>query len=408
MILTIAWRYIRGKKSTQAIQVISWVSILAMAIGAAALIIVLSVFNGFEGFVKDLYSNFYPSIRITPVHGKSLPVDTTFLNALQKIKGVQAISGSLEERVLFTNNETQVIATLKGIDTNYNKVTSIKEHVRYGNMDFSNTTGVVPAVLGIGVSNKLGASEESRFPVTCYAFRNGKGSLLDMATSYQSMLMQVTGVYVLQEEIDSRYVLAPLDAVQELSGKPGQFSSIELKLNGDADDQDAKAAILNIPGAVRFTVETRYEQNKTFYFILKTERWAVYAILTLMLLIASFNIVGCLSMIVMEKDKDIAILKTMGMTGRQVQGIFLNTGMLLSVIGAGIGCLLAGILCFLQQQFGFVKLGGSGSFLLEAYPVAMRLSDFLLVFATVILIAGLASLYPSARAALRSIELRVR
>lgn len=408
MTIQIAWRYFKGKKSTQAIQLISWVSIVAMAVGTAALLIVLSVFNGFEGFIKSLYSDFYPMIKITAERGKHFEPDSTLIFQLSNMNGVKEVSQTLEGKVLLTNDVRQTIVTMKGIDRAYEQVTGMSGKVRYGVMDFTKSADVPPIVLGIGVANKLGASEETHLPISAYTFTHGSTNLLNPSSGYQSMLFQVSGVYVLQEEIDNQYVFAPLNMVGELLGKQGKLSSIELSLNKEADAGRIKEKLGTLLTAKSLKAETRYEQNKTFYFILRNERWAVFAILTLMLIIASFNIVGCMSMLVIDKEKDIAILQAMGMTKSRLSMVFVQTGILLSVVGGLIGMVLAIIICLAQQQFGFVKLGGEGSFLIDAYPVKLQWTDFLLVFTTVVIIAFLASLWPSVKATQRPISLRSR
>lgn len=409
MTLLFAWRYFKGKKSTQAVQIISWVSILAMAVGTAALIIVLSVFNGFESFIKNLYSDFYPKIKITAIEGKTFIPNDRLLVRLKNIQGLQSISTSLEDNVLFSYEENQVIATLKGIDTAYNHVTNMNKNVRYGKMDFTSVEDIAPIVLGIGISNRLGASDESPLPINCYSFKKGTStSFLDMAQAYNSSYFSVTGVYYLQEEIDNKYAFAPLHIVQELTQNVDKISSIEISFSKDAKQASLEKEVKQLSAQYHLKAETRYEQNKTLYFILESERWAVYAILTLMLIIASFNIIGSLSMLVIEKQKDISILKAMGMQHGHIRNIFMATGILLSTIGAGIGCILATSVCILQQQFGFIKLGGSGSFLIDAYPVKMKWEDFLLVMLTVIVIAAIASIIPSIKASKKPIELRVK
>jgi len=408
MIIRFAWRYFKGKKSTQAIQIISWVSVGAMAIGTAALIIVLSVFNGFEGFIKDLYSDFYPQLNIQPVSGKTFKPSYNLIVNISKLPGVRMISRTLEEKVLFTNGERQVIATIKGVDSNYEKVTGISKSVRYGHMNFSEASNIPPLVLGLGVANRLGASEETHLPVNCYAFKKTPMNAMDMTSAYSSMLFQVTGVYVLQEEIDNQFVIAPISVVEELIQREGSASSIEIVLNPESKEQEIKTQIHQLIQGLNLKVESRYEQNKTLYFILKSERWAVYSILTLMLIIASFNIVGSLSMMVLDKEKDIAILKAMGMLPSVIIRIFISTGMLLSLIGGLLGCTLALLICSLQQYFGFIKLGTGGSFLIEAYPVKLYFPDFLLVLFTVVLIAFFASLIPALKAGKKAIELRVK
>jgi lipoprotein-releasing system permease protein len=406
MILTFAWRYFKGKKSTQAIQIISWVSVMAMAVGTASLLIVLSVFNGFEDFIKKLYSDFYPQVKVSPQIGKTFEEDSVLLYNLKSLQGIKAVSKTLDEKVLLAYEENQVIVTLKGVDSAYNLVTQMKDNVRFGKYDLASTQDMTPIVLGLGISNRLGASDESVLPIACYSFKKESSQLMDIAQPYNSNYFTITGVFALQEEIDNQYALASLELVQELSENESRISAYEVSLLENSDQEKIVAQLKAWCEPKNLKVETRYEQNKTLYFILSSERWAVYAILTLMLLIASFNIIGSLSMLVIDKQKDIAILKTMGMENVSVQRIFLSVGVLLSLIGATIGSLLALIICLLQQYFGFVKLGGSGSFLIEAYPVKLKLMDFVLVLVTVIIISLLASLIPSIKASRRPVSLR--
>lgn len=408
MIFQFAWRYFKGKKSTQAVQIISWVSVFAMAIGTAAIIIVMSVFNGFETFIKDLYSDFYPQIKISAIQGKTFTSNANYMYQLSHIKGIQDISETLEEKVLLNYHDEQVIITMKGVDRQYQKVSKIADKVKYGKMDFESASEIPPTLIGIGISNKLGATETSPLPVTCYAFNQKANGIQDIGNAYFSTLFEVKGVYVLQDEIDNQYAFTPLQVLQELVQKPSSISAIEIALKSDADEDAICKQIEALSYSKQLKIETRYEQNKTLYFILKSERWAVFAILVLMLIIASFNIVACMSMLVMDKEKDIAILKTMGMQELSIKRIFIGTGIILSLIGALIGSLLAYIICFLQQQFGLIKLGSSDAFLIEAYPVKMQFSDFVLIIITVIFIAVIASWYPAIKASKKAIELRVK
>ena len=410
MILTFAWRYLKGKKSTQAVQIISWVSVAAMAVGTAALIIVLSVFNGFEGFIKELYSDFYPEIKITAAVGKNFQFSEDDKLKLKSVKGIQSISFSLEEKVLMANDETQMIGIIKGVDEQYDQVTNFSKHIKYGKAYFKDIENEVPKiVLGLGVSNKLSVNEQSALPMNCYAFKkNAAFNSLNPNDVYASSLYQVSGVYLLQDVIDNQYGFASLQSVQNLTDKPNELSSVEIKLKNNIQADAIKSTLQTLFKSHLYKIETRLEQNRTLYFVLKSERWAVYFILTLMLIIASFNIIGSLSMLVIEKEKDIAILKTMGMQNNSIQKIFLSTGVLLSMLGAVIGCILALVICLLQQYFGFVKLGAGDSFLIDAYPVKLHVFDFVLVLATVVIIAALASLIPSIKASKKGIELRVK
>jgi lipoprotein-releasing system permease protein len=400
-----AWRYFRSKKSTNAINIISWVSISAIAIGTAALLIILSVFNGFEGFIKDLYNSFYPEIKISTSTGKTFTTNYGIVKSLNELEGIRAVSYTLEEKVLLNHGEDQAIATIKGIDSNYTDVTQLDQSVTHGILNFNDKRANL--VLGLGIANKLGTSEKSLLPVTSYAFRNSKGYNLNSISSFSQQDFAVQGVFYLQDEIDDKYAFAPLHIVQNLLGKENAYSSIEIALKPGANPERIKASLQTIVKDKNLKVETRYEQNKTLFMILNSERWAVYAILSLMLFIASFNIIGCLAMLILEKQKDIAILRTMGSDTSFIKKIFLSTSVLISLIGALIGSVIAILFAVLQGNFGFLKLGDD-NFLVESYPVEMHWQDFVLIIFTVIVIALLAGYWPAKKASERPIELRVR
>jgi len=400
-----AWRYFRSKKTTNAINVISWVSISAIAVGTAALLIILSVFNGFEGFIKDLYNSFYPEIKITASSGKTFESNYTIIKSLKELDGIKAVSYCLEEKVLLNYGEDQAIVTLKGVDSQYNAVTQLTKSINYGMMDFSSNPNVI--VLGLGIANKLGASEQSLLPVTGYAFRNTKGYNLNAINSFSQADFAVQGVFYLQDEIDETYAFAPLSIVQNLLGKSESYSSIEIALKEGVNSEKIQRQLKEALANQELTIATRYEQNKTLFMILSSERWAVYAILSLMLFIASFNIIGCLAMLILEKRKDIAILRTMG--GQQVfiKKVFLSTSVLIALIGAGLGSLLAILFSVLQKKYGFLKLGDD-NFLVESYPVDMHWQDFVLIIVTVVIISLVSGYWPAKKAAEGAIELRVR
>ena len=405
MYFKFAWRYFRSKKTTNAINVISWVSISAIAVGTAALLIILSVFNGFEGFIKDLYNSFYPEIKITAGSGKTFESNYTIIKSLDEIDGIKAVSYCLEEKVLLNYGEDQAIVTLKGVDSQYNTVTQLSKSINYGKMDFSANKNVI--VLGLGIANKLGASEQSLMPVTSYAFRNTKGYNLNAINSFSQADFAVQGVFYLQDEIDETYAFAPLATVQNLLGKPASFSSIEIALDEGLSPAKVQRQLQNKLSKKGLNIATRYEQNKTLFMILSSERWAVYAILSLMLFIASFNIIGCLAMLILEKRKDIAILKTMGGQQIFIQKVFLSTSVLIALIGAGLGSLIAILFSVLQKNYGFLKLGDD-NFLVESYPVDMHWQDFVLIIITVVIIALISGYWPAKKAAEGAIELRVR
>ncbi|MEZ5047671.1 MAG: FtsX-like permease family protein [Chitinophagaceae bacterium] len=407
MFFRIAWRYLMGKKNVQAVQLISWVSIIAIMIGTAALLVVLSVYNGFDLFIKSLYSDFASEILITPQKGKTFSEQTKLFDYLKSNKAIAYYSKCLEEKIVLTYNEKQVICTVKGIDSMYDKTVSFQKNILYGTYKNYINDAFVPLVLGIGVSNKLGANEQSGLPILAYSFNDQQRSVqLDMLNAYYTQHMVITGIFSLQEEVDNHYGFVPLDAMKKLLNKPHELSSISIKLKKGANMNTVSKQLTSFLNAYGLESKTRYEQNKTLYKILKSERWAVFLILTFMLIIASFNIIGSLSMLVIEKEKDVAILQTLGMNKWQIQKIFLLTGMYIALIGMILGFLVAVLLCMGQQYFGWIKLGSSGSFLIENYPVHMQVSDFVVVFVLVLLISFFASLIPSRKATEKTILLR--
>jgi lipoprotein-releasing system permease protein len=405
MYFKFAWRYFKGKKSTQAINIISWVSILAIAVATAALIIILSVFNGFEGFIKNLYSSYYPALKITATKGTTFEYNDSLIQRVNNCKSIQEVSACLEQKVLFTFNDNQAIAVLKGVDKSYNKVTSISKKVHYGTMQFDSLKEEANCVVGIGIANKLGVSEESLLPLNCYVFKKDLKLSLNPMDAYNSELLKVCGVFFLQDEFDNTYSFAPLSFVQKVTEQYNQISSLEIKIDSTVDENEVKKEIQKILPST-LTCATRYEQNKTLYFILKSERWAVFAILTLLLLISSFNIIGSLSMLVIDKEKDIAILKAMGASIVSIQKIFVTTGLLLSMLGCCIGIAVGLIILLIQQKYGIVNMGGGDNFLLEAYPVKIIFTDVLLIFFTVMVIGFIAALLPSLKIKNKNIALK--
>jgi lipoprotein-releasing system permease protein len=394
-----AWRYFKGKKSTQAIHIISWVSILAMSVGTAALIIVLSVFNGFESFIQDLYSNYYPPIKISAIVGKTFQADSIMLHSISNIDHVQRISVCLEEKVMLAFEDHQIVATLKGIDENYDSITHIRTKLSGGDLNLSMNEEIPSLTIGSGLANRLGANEETHIPLKAYSFKQHEsGTFINPSEAYNSQLFAVSGVYELQEEIDNKVAFGALEMVQLLTDKPNMISSIEIDVNSVNNWHEVKSKIQKIVPLKSLQIETRFEQNRTLNFVLSTERTFVFAFLSFILIIASFNIIGALSMLVIDKEKDIRILRAMGIHATSIRNIFMSTGILLALIGATVGCLFAFMVCLIQQKFGIVKLGGSGSFLVEAYPVQMQIGDFAIVYLLVFIIAIFASYFPAIKA----------
>ncbi|TAN18413.1 MAG: ABC transporter permease [Chitinophagaceae bacterium] len=406
MVWQFASRYLRAKKSTQAINIISWVSISAITIGAAALIIVLSVFNGFENLVKSLYSSFYPEIRISPAEGKTMLVPASKLDSLQKLNEVKSVSKSLQEKALLKYNDEKTIAILKGVDLHFAQVTGISGKIVRGTFNTGNVD-TPKAVVGIGIEAALGIDVERSFiPMLIYLPRANVESFVFPEQAFYVGQISPDGTFAIQQDFDNQYVITSLAYMQRLMGMPSnRVSELEVTLNPGTDLKQAKTDISKIFGEKNYLVQTRYEQNRSLYQVMQTEKWFVYAILLFIFAIAAFNMIGCLSMLVIEKRRDITILKAMGARYSLIQRIFLTEGLLIALVGAGAGTILAILICLGQQKYGWVKLGG-GTFVVDSYPVNMQYTDFILVWVTILLIALLASWYPSLKASQQPVDLK--
>jgi len=401
-----AWRYFKAKKSTNAINVIAWVSIIAIMGITFAFIVVLSVFNGFEGLVKSLYSSFYPDLKIAARSGKTIVLTPQQLQKLSAIKGVRAYSLVAEERTLLNNGDIQVPVTLKGVDTSYESVVGVAQKLIRGN--FQTGSADEPAlVLGNGVENAVGIeSDKYIYPLTVYAFKRGMNvEMSDPSQSLAAANINTSGTFLIQQDIDNKYAITNLGFMKMMMGLgPNEYSSCELALHAGFDGDDVQKEIQQQLGN-NYQVETKYEQNQSLYSVMNLEKWAIYGILTLMLIVAAFTMIGSLTMLVLEKQKDIQVLKSMGANNMLVQKIFLSEGLLLAGIGSVTGALLAILFCWAQVKYKLIAIQG-GTFLIDYYPVQLVATDFLLVLLTVSLVAFLASWFPSRRAALQPIELR--
>jgi len=405
MRLLFAWRYFKAPKSTQAINWIARISVIAMAVGTAALILVLSVFNGFEGMVKSLYSSFYPDWRLMPAQGKILQLTAAQLKSLQQVRGVEAVSLVVEERALLQAGENQALVTLKGVDTAFTAVSGVAQHLVSG--EFVVGTAATPyLVLGAGVESALSIlADRNLEPITVYLPKKTEGLQVDWAESIRVDTAQTAASFLIQQDFDDQYAITSLDFMREQLGLTSEeASSVEIRVNSNADVSAIRSQLQAIMGS-QVLVEDRYEQNKTLFRVMRTERWIVYGVLSLILIVAAFTMIEALTMSVLEKQKDSQVLQALGANTSLIRGIFLTEGLLLSMLGSGIGMLLAYGLAWLQLTYHLIPLEG-GSFLIDYYPVAIKAADFFLVAGTVLVIAMLASWIPAARAATYQISLR--
>jgi lipoprotein-releasing system permease protein len=406
MNLLFAWRYFRAKKSTNAINIIAWVSMSAIVVGAASLILVLSVFNGFEDLVKSLYISFYPDIKVIPASGKTVTLTPEQLHQLGAVSGVQALSMVVEEQVLLMNDSTKKTSYLKGVDSNFTKVSGVTNKIDRGN--FSLGTADQPlAVLGSGIDYQLGIEPEKNLqPLDVYLFRRGGPDYMAFPlASYSHASLATSGEFRIQEDFDDNYVFTNLAFVKQMMGLgPDEYGGVELAVNDPARVAEVQQSIRQLLGK-NYKVQTRYDQNQNLYSVMRTEKWVIYILLTLILVVASFNMVGALTMLVWDKQKDIHVLKALGASNKLIRKIFLSEGVLLASMGGLGGIGLAALVCVLQLKYKLIPLQG-GSFLLDYYPVKMVGSDFLLVFATILVVALLASWIPARKAAATPIELK--
>ena len=400
-----AWRYFRAKKTTNAINVIAWISIVAIAIGTAALILVLSVFNGFEDLVKQLYSSFYPDMKIFPVAGKQITLTEGQLNQLRSVKGVRNISLVAEEKALLQNGEYQTLIYLKGVDDNYTSVTTVADHMIKGSFNIGEPNNP-KLVLGAGIENAVGVqSDRNLSPLVVYLPKKAEVDLSNPLQSISSDTINTSGAFVIQQDFDNKYAITNLHFVKQMLGMPADvYSAAEIKLQPDADEKQVKQQIAGLLKA-NYLVQTRYEQNRSLYSIMQVEKWVIYGVLSLILVVAAFNMVGALTMLVLEKKQDISVLHALGGNQSFIQKIFLNEGVLLAIIGGAAGMLIAFILAFMQLNFKLIPLEGN-SFLIDYFPVKLSVADFLLVGFTVLAIALIASWIPARKAALQQFSLR--
>lgn len=408
------WRYFKAKKSTNAINIISWVSVSAIVVGTASLLVVLSVFNGLEQLVQSLYSSFYTDIKVSAVKGKFITVSEKNLEQLKQLKGVSGYSFTVEDKALLQYNRNTQIIVLKGVDTNYRNINGVSRNISKGRFELG-TADHPDAVLGAGVENGLNLeSDRSTLSMLVYLFRNGPklnpdssaqgGGPEDPESAVRSEEIAPAGSFRIQQDFDNKYVITNLPFMQKILGlDSNQYSAVEIACLTRTPANEVKSGLQKIFGP-DYKVQTRYEQNQTLFNVMRMEKWVIYAILTLILAVAAFNMVGALTMLVLEKKKDIQVLKAMGANNRYIQRIFLNEGLLLGVLGGLGGILLALLACWLQVRFKLVPL--EGNFLIDYYPVRIIPGDFLLVGGTILVVALLASWLPSRKAAGQKFELK--
>ena len=400
-----AWRYFKAKKSANAINIIAWVTISVIAFATACQILVLSVFNGFEDLVKSLYASFYTDVKIIPAKGKTCTLTNDQLKLLRQQPGINSISLIAEEKALLKNGDDQTIVYLKGVDSNYTKVTGVGSKIIDG-IFYTGTANDPRLIVGAGIQNAASISvDDPNISTLTIILPKIKINSSDPLQSLSEGTAKAAGVFAIQQEFDSKYAITNIDFIKQQMGfATDEYSAAEIKLNNKVDVLAMQQHLSQLLG-INYTVQTKYEQNTSLYNTMKLEKWFIYAILTLILIIAAFNMVSALTMLVLEKKKDISILQSMGAGKNRILKIFLSEGLLLGCIGAVAGILLATVICMIQLKYKLIKLQG-GSFLIDYFPVKLQASDFLLVATTALIIAFIASWLPASKAARQAFELR--
>lgn len=391
--LFMARRYLFSKKSHNLINVISGISIAGMTIGTAALIIVLSVFNGFEHVVKSLYKTFNPDLLVTINRGKTFHYADFPSEKIKKLGNVAAIGPIVDEDALFRFGKKQAIGKLRGYPQNITSFIRLDTMMQQGSFILqSGETNY--AVVGTGIAWRLGiqAVNGTSF-LGIFVPRRGISFANTFENAFNTATLPVAGIFSAQQDFDQKYVLTSLSVARKLMNYTDEATSVEIYLKKGTYVNNIQPEIQRIVGN-NFSVKNRFQQNESLFKIMKSEKTAVFLILVFILILASFNMIGSISLLIVEKIKDMAVLKSMGAEKQTVKRIFLQQGILISFISASAGLLIGFIILWLQQTFGLIRLGPAGSYVINVYPVQMQLTDFVVVFFTVQVIGLLASWYP--------------
>ena len=393
----IARRYLFSKKSTHAINIISCISAVGVAVATMALVVTLSVFNGFHDLVASFFTSFDPQIELVPAEGKTAPADDPLLQKVRKLPEVDVASECVKDQALAIYKGKQTMVWVMGVDDNFERMSRIDD-ILYGDGTFLlQAANLNFAVVGILLAETLGMNANWDGNLMIFAPR--KTGQLDLANPsdgfvVDSLISPGVVFMVKQGKYDRDHVIVPITMARTLFEQQGMLSSLQIRLKNGSDLNAVKEKMQHIVGD-RYRVLDRYEQQADTFRIMKVEKFIAYIFLTFILIVASFNIIGSISMLIIDKKDDVVTLRNLGATDRQISRIFLFEGRLISFFGALAGILIGLLLCWLQQQFGIVALGqSSGTFVVDAYPVSVHPEDVLVVFATVIAVGFLAVWYP--------------
>lgn len=395
--LFVARRYLFSKKSTHAINIISAISMVGVAVATMALVIVLSVFNGFHDLVATLFTSFDPQIEISPAKGKSAPCDDPILSKVLSLPEIDVATECVEDIALAVYNGNQKMVRIKGVDDNFTELTHIND-ILLGNGQFDLHAGNLEyGTPGVMLAQEMGLGARWNGYLHIYApVKDGQIDISDPTQGFVVDSLISSGVVfcVKQSKYDRHYIVTSTTFARNLFGMQGMLTSLELRLKDNCNFNDVKKKIQDICGD-KYTVRDRFEQQEDTFRIMQIEKVIAYIFLTFILIVACFNIIGSLSMLIIDKKDNIVTLRNLGATDRQITRIFLYEGRMISAIGAVVGIALGLLLCWLQQQYGIVRMGDSdGTFVVNAYPVSVHYSDVLSIFITVLAVGWVAAWYP--------------
>ena len=393
----IARRYLFSKKSTNAINIISGISVIGVAVATMALVVTLSVFNGFHDLVASFFTTFDPQLKVTPVMGKTVAADDPILTQIKQLPEVDVATESVEDQALVIYRGRQAMVTVKGVEDNFDQLTHIKE-ILLGDGEYElHAADMFYGIPGIRLAEQLGTGYLYEEPLKVYAPR--REGQLNMANPMDGLVedeLFSPGVIfqVSQSKYDKNYILTSIDFARRIFEQQGMISALELRLKPGSNFERVKSEIKDIAGD-KYYVKDRFEQQDDTFKIMKIEKLMAYIFLTFILMIACFNIIGSLSMLIIDKKDDVVTLRNLGASDKQIVHIFLFEGRMISAIGAVLGIILGLALCWAQQTFGLVKLGSSSaSFVVNAYPVSVHPEDVILIFITVLVVGFLSVWYP--------------
>lgn len=393
----IARRYLFSKKSTHAINIISGISAVGVAVATMALVVTLSVFNGFSDLVATFFTSFDPQLKIVPAKGKTMPADAPGLDKVRQLTAVEVATNCLEDQALAVYQDKQEMVTIKGVDDNFTELVNIKDILMGDGVFDLHAANLEYGVIGIRLAQTLGTGTKWRDYLHIYAPRHeGQLDMTNPTDGFVEDSLLSPGVIfqVKQAKYDKAHIITSIGFASRIFERQGEVSSLELRLKSGSDISQVKEDIKQILGD-QYKVEDRYEQQADTFRIMQIEKVMAYIFLTFILMVACFNIIGSLSMLIIDKKDDVVTLRNLGATDKQITQIFLFEGRMISAAGAVIGIILGLLLCLLQQQYGIVRLGsGSENFIIDAYPVSVHYTDVLIIFITVMLVGWLAVWYP--------------